>query len=200
MLGASRSRIPALRQISSGSRSVSFDTSCTMLRAAWPRRCPQPSRLRLKGGCRSQHAAPWTPSVRRPRSSRPSAPGRPSDRAARGPSRARSCARGMRRGLPARTAESPLQGSPGRICHRRSTSDSSTASAWRRRRSHGAAPPAEQRGGMWLLASSGCPVHAFELTLERVVEQLVPVLSEKPEQRPYTPRQPLHQHLLLRRL
>jgi hypothetical protein len=51
---------------------------------------------------------------------------------------------------------------------------------------------------MRLLPGSHRPVHAFELILKRVIEQLVTVLPEKTEQRPHA-RQPLHQHLLLRR-
>ena len=48
--------------------------------------------------------------------------------------------------------------------------------------------------------SSPAPVARYipsSCVLECVVEQLVTVLPEKPEQRPH-PRQPLHQHLLLR--
>jgi hypothetical protein len=50
MLDASSSGMPALRQISAGSSSVNFDTSCTMLRAAWPRRSKRFSATRLTLG------------------------------------------------------------------------------------------------------------------------------------------------------
>ena len=59
MLDASSSGMPALRQISAESSSVSFDTSCTMLRAAWPRRLivsstlPAPAKGRLSIAARS---------------------------------------------------------------------------------------------------------------------------------------------------
>ncbi len=53
--------------------------------------------------------------------------------------------------------------------------------------------------GMRLLAGSRRPcAHAFELILKGVIEQLVTVLPEKPEERLHA-CQPLHQHLLLRR-
>ena len=53
-------------------------------------------------------------------------------------------------------------------------------------------------GRMRLLAGSRRPVHAFELVLKRVVEHLVTLLTQEPEQRPHA-RQTLHQHLLLLR-
>jgi hypothetical protein len=57
---------------------------------------------------------------------------------------------------------------------------------------------AEHRRRVRLVAGSGLSVHALELLLERVVEELVPVQSEKPEQRPHAV-QALHDELLLLR-
>jgi hypothetical protein len=42
---------------------------------------------------------------------------------------------------------------------------------------------AQQRGRMRLLAFPRVPIHGFELLLKRIVEQLVPMQPEKPEQR-----------------
>jgi hypothetical protein len=56
---------------------------------------------------------------------------------------------------------------------------------------------AEQRRGMRLLARSSGAVHSLELRLKRIIQELVSVQSQKPEQRPDA-RQSLHQHLLLR--
>ena len=57
---------------------------------------------------------------------------------------------------------------------------------------------AEHRRRVRLVAGSGLPVHALELLLEGVVEELVPVQPEKTEQRPHAV-QALHDQLLLLR-
>ena len=120
-----------LQQISSGVRSVSFDTSCTMLRAAWPRRLivsstfPAPAKGRLSIAARraldterpsaSVIAPERTSATVRSRSTRSISWAIMRSRKARSP----PCENG---GVAA-----PRQSRT--ICHRRSTSESSTASA-----------------------------------------------------------------------
>jgi hypothetical protein len=55
---------------------------------------------------------------------------------------------------------------------------------------------AQQSRRPWRIASPRRPIHAFQLLLKRVVEELVPMQSEKSEQRTDA-NQTLHEQLLL---
>src|SRR5271170_8311294 len=104
---------------------------------------------------------------------------------------------------------------PPRASEGRGAAGPATAMELKRERKRPAAPASipREKGGMQALgragrrfdlgnrqptagsAAGGLPVHALELLLEGVVEELVPVQPEKPEQRPHAV-QALHDQLL----